>query len=117
MRSTYTLVPGQLYQITDYTCTTRTAYSRAVYNYFDIIVTALSTGRLSENASAFYHAGNTSFGGANLEAWEIKYCIDNDENRFDWADIYNGKGVIYYMKDEWNNECGYDFKNIQFKKK
>ena len=27
-----------------------------------------------------------------------------------------GKGVIYYMKDEWNNECPYDFKNIQFKR-
>jgi hypothetical protein len=25
-----------------------------------------------------------------------------------------GKGVIYYMKDEYNNECPYDFKNIQF---
>lgn len=28
-----------------------------------------------------------------------------------------GKGVIYYMKDEWNNECPYDFKNIQFTRK
>ena len=27
-----------------------------------------------------------------------------------------GKGVIFYMKDEWNNECPYDFKNIQFKR-
>lgn len=27
-----------------------------------------------------------------------------------------GKGVIYYMKDEWGNECPYDFKNIQFKR-
>ena len=27
----------------------------------------------------------------------------------------NPKGVIYYMKDEWGNECPYDFKNIQFK--
>lgn len=26
-----------------------------------------------------------------------------------------GKGVIYYMKDEFNNECSYDFKNITFK--
>lgn len=25
-----------------------------------------------------------------------------------------GKGVIYYMKDEFNNECPYDFKNIKF---
>jgi len=26
----------------------------------------------------------------------------------------SGKGVIYYMKDEWGNECPYDFKNIMF---
>lgn len=27
-----------------------------------------------------------------------------------------GKGTIYYMKDEYNNEAPYDFKNIQFKR-
>lgn len=31
-------------------------------------------------------------------------------------EVGGGKGVIYYMKDEWNNECPYDFKNIQFKR-
>jgi len=30
---------------------------------------------------------------------------------------YSNRGIIYYMKDEWGNECGYDFKNIQFKRK
>ena len=45
----------------------------------------------------------------------MKYCLDNDIYRFAWSDIEYGKGVIYYMKDEWNNECPYDFKNIQFK--
>jgi hypothetical protein len=132
-----------------------------------------------------------------LNNWEIKYCLDNDTNRFAWADnkkipsIYTdddywfdysgtitiegityhswcneqatndfgvqtfllltntnevdeiplnsiidvliddtvefeystvlsksngkgGKGVIYYMKDEYNNEAPYDFKNILF---
>lgn len=143
------------------------------------------------------------FENANLESWEIKYCLDNDTNRFTWAvnngdylygissgfssfgvpltrcpdfdypgyenseyhpdiedyvyawgtqadiddndkvnfvyskslvvdandlvyyadlDGYRtgayteGKGVIYYMKDEYNNEAPYDFKNIQFKR-
>jgi hypothetical protein len=50
-----------------------------------------------------------------LEAWELKYCLDNDRQRFTWADL-NGKGVIYYMKDEFGNECPYDFKNILFKR-
>lgn len=54
------------------------------------------------------------FSNSNLAAWEIKYCLDNDTTRFAWADAENGKGVIYYMKDEYGNECPYDFKNIQF---
>lgn len=126
----------------------------------------------------------------NLASWELKYCLDNDTNRFAWAldgqaitnldsrysngniltrhpnydgdhtydgvtyhyawgtsedegdgddeaffysqnetisdnetvyrpgtgisqaEVISGKGVIYYMKDEWNNEAPYDFKNI-----
>ena len=28
--------------------------------------------------------------------------------------IESGKGVIYRMIDEWNNDCPYDFKNIMF---
>ena len=31
--------------------------------------------------------------------------------------VTRGKGVIYYMKDEYDNECYYDFKNIQFLRK
>ena len=57
-----------------------------------------------------------SFVSENIFAWELKYCLDNDKTRFAWADEENGKGVIYYMKDEWGNECPYDFKNIQFER-
>ena len=54
------------------------------------------------------------FSDSNLNAWELKYALDNDITRFAWVDTENGKGVIYYMKDEYSNECPYDFKNIQF---
>jgi hypothetical protein len=54
---------------------------------------------------------------AKLEAWQLKYCLDNDTSRFAWADNVNGKGVIYRMVDEFNNDVPYDFKNIQFKRK
>ena len=56
------------------------------------------------------------FNGANLAAWQIWYSLDNDTQRFAWADTENGKGVIYRMIDEWNNDLPYDFKNIQFKR-
>jgi peptidoglycan hydrolase CwlO-like protein len=51
--------------------------------------------------------------GCNLSAWKIWYSLDNSD-RFAWADVENGKGVIYRMIDEWGNDCPYDFKNIQF---
>lgn len=56
---------------------------------------------------------NDYFANSKLAAWDIKYCLDNDSSRFGWA-APNGKGVIYYMKDEYDNSCPYDFKNILF---
>lgn len=52
----------------------------------------------------------------NLNAWELKYCLDNDKELFAWADT-NGKGVIYYLKDEFGNEAPYDFKNVMFQRR
>ena len=52
----------------------------------------------------------------NMNAWELKYCLDNDKALFDWADT-NGKGVIYYMRDEFGNEAPYDFKNAMFERR
>ena len=111
------LVPGQQYMITDYTCTTTQAATKSARHVFDIIVTADSTNALNEEARAIQHEGDTYFADSNLSAWKIWYCIDNDTNRFGWADSVNGKGVIYRMIDEFNNDVPYDFKNIQFYRK
>lgn len=285
------LIPGALYRITDYQCTTAQENTRSAGHQFDIIVQALSESVLSEDAKAIHHkyenkfisikydnetnpyvdskyitfndnikllvhrffedvnnqywvsdkdlehcltgvgaseyeeVGNELitfynssdltadsctvkysdyFHSCNLAAWKLKYCLDNDEERFAWAknlylspDTYNkciivdsennyiyvrqpqldnenglawafegnsgdlsikeyfnngnenldlsdiiytqsenvyvgqildmdgtpvtvvdfseeGKGVIYQMIDEYNNDCPYDFKNIQF---
>lgn len=51
----------------------------------------------------------------NMNAWELKYCLDNDKDLFDWAET-EGKGVIYYLKDEFGNEAPYDFKNAMFRR-
>ena len=110
------LIPGQLYRITDYTCTTTQTDTQSAGHTFDVIVLALSGSVLSEEAWADHHEGDTYFANSNLAAWKLKYCLDNNTDRFTWADTTNGKGVIYWMKDEWENECPYDFKNIQFKR-
>ena len=108
------LVVGQQYRITDYTCTTTQPATKSAGHVFDIIVTADSESVLNEEARAIQHDGDTYFANCNLNAWKIWYRIDNDTNRFAWADSTNGKGVIYRMIDDFGNDCPYDFKNIQF---
>lgn len=115
LRDNSQLIAGQQYRITDYQTTTCQEDTISAGHQFDIIVVADSVNTLNENAKATLHQGDTYFINSNLEAWELKYSLDNDVTRFDWADVTNGKGVIYYMKDEHNNELPYDFKNIIFK--
>lgn len=113
-RDAGTLTTGQQYRITDYTCTTTQAGTQSAGHQFDIIVTADSTSKLNEQARAILHDGDTYFASSHLEAWKVWYCLDNDQSRFTWADTENGKGVVYRLIDNWNNDCAYDFKNILF---
>lgn len=115
-RTNSQLTAGAWYRITDYTCTTTQTNTQSAGHQFDILVQATSPNTLSEEAKAIRHEGDTYFANSDLEAWKIWYCLDNDTTRFAWADATNGKGVIYRMIDEWNNDCPYDFKNIQFKR-
>ena len=114
MRSNGTLTQGQTYRITDFVTTTAASGTQSAGHAFDVIVIALSTNLLSEEAFAIAHENDTYFQNCKLGGWKLKYCLDNDTNRFAWADATNGKGVIYYMQDEFGNECPYDFKNIMF---
>lgn len=119
------LVAGQQYRITDYVATVDTDvynpdsgffYARSNNHAFDIIVTADSVNKLNENARAIRHEGDTYFPSTiKFEAWKIKYTIDNDNTRFSWA-VSTGKGVIYQLIDEFNNDVCYDFKSIQFQR-
>ena len=106
------------YRITDYQCTTIQEGTRAAGHQFDIIVVADDESTLNETARVIKHPvaeGETDyFANNNLSTWQIWYCLDNDTTRFAWADSTNGKGVIYRMIDEFNNDVPYDFKNIQF---
>ena len=116
LRDSSSLVAGMQYRITDYACTTTQENTQSAGHPFDIIVTADSENTLNDKARAIQHEGDTYFADCYLNAWKIWYCLDNDSTRFAWADSVNGKGVIYRMIDEWNNDVPYDFKNIQFKR-
>ena len=116
LRDAKKLIAGQAYRVTDFVTTSVQADTRSAGHPFDIIVVADDEGTLNENAKACKHDGDTYFNDCKLEAWELKYCLDNDTDRCAWADATNGKGVVWWMKDEWDNECFYDFKNIQYKR-
>ena len=128
LRDDGNLVPGQQYRITDYVATSNGDMASQSANHpFDIIVTADDERTLNEHARAIMHDGDLPddivdgetrtkyFAGCDLAAWDVWYCLDNDTTRFAWADSANGKGVIYRLVDEFQNDCPYDFKGIQFK--
>lgn len=117
LRDNSQLTPGQLYRMTDYETTTLQENTRSAGHLFDLILMATSESELNSHAYATTHEGYEHyFRYCNLSAWEILYDMDNNANKYKWADPVNGKGIIYYMKDEYGNECGYDFKNIQFRR-
>lgn len=95
LRDAANLTVGQMYRITDYETMTSKEGSRAAGHPFDIIVTALDNKTLDEKASAIWSARDTEgyFANSNLPDWDVRYCLDNDKGRFDWA-VAKGKTLI-----------------------
>lgn len=117
LRDNSKLKPSQYYRITDFVTTVANDLeAQSAGHPFDIIVMASKENKLREECYAIQHKGDTYFANCNLAAWKIWYCLDNDNTKYAWADTANGKGVIYRMIDEWQNDCPYDFKNVQFKR-
>lgn len=85
LRDSAKLIPGMSYRITDYVATTSDPESRSANHPFDIIVIADDEKTLNENARAIAHEGDIYFEKCNLAAYKLKYCLDNDTNRFSWA--------------------------------
>lgn len=110
-RDTNQLVPGCRYRIIDYV----TKANVDMYNMdwsqidpsqlqylsfsaehpYDIIVLATDVNKLSEDARAIQHEGDTYFSNSNLEAWELKYSLDNDL-QYSWIqDPFNyGESIL-----------------------
>lgn len=107
------LVVGQKYRITDFVSVFDETGITSANHPFDLVIEAISENLFSETACAIIHSGDDYFSDQKLYAWEIRYCFDNDTERFPQASS-SGKGFIYYLKDEYGNEACYDFKNALF---
>lgn len=75
------LVPGTWYRITDYHTTVSPMIGtvRSAGHQFDVIVRADDASHLNENAYAAHHEGDNYFAAAKLEAWELKYRLENEK--------------------------------------
>ena len=111
------LVPGTFYRITDYVGTCKEVPSNNTYvaTPFDVIIQAISPDNLSEEGFAAKNKTNVpSFiEKSDLSRWRVWYCLENDTTRFKWADEVNGKGVIYRLMDDRNNDIPWDFYSIR----
>ena len=70
----------------------------------------------SEDAIVSYENGTVTVGfvaplsNRDIASWELKYTLENTKHS-----STDGKGTILWMKDEFRNECNYDFINALFK--
>ena len=129
LKSSGNLIAGTKYRIIDYETLTSQPGIKSAGHPFDIVVTALDSSTLDENARAMISKRDVDgyFSTSKLNAWKIKYSLNNNKDRFTWTKleepsivvnansfgmgylhaflngtyIYNGK--TYYM---WN--YGYD---------
>lgn len=110
-----TLVPGEKYKITDYSCiyiqpVTKIETEVPAPDITGIVCTALTNNTLSENVEILRASGYAKI-------IECKYDI-NPENCA-WTKgmtTKSPKGVIWYMKDEYGNVSSCDFKHIKYRR-
>ena len=118
LSSNHKLIPGMSYRITDYETIVNPSLQdvQSASHHFDVVVTALTEVVLDEDARAVHRNSEPYFRNSRVQLWRLKYALRGYDQYYDWVDNANNKGVIYFMRDEFGNECGYDFKNIQFKR-
>lgn len=81
------LIAGQMYRMTDYETTCTWENTQVAGHPFDLVLTALDNKTLDEKCSAIWSERDTDgyFANSNLAAWDVRYCLDNDKSKFDWA--------------------------------
>lgn len=122
------LVPGMWYRITDYvtmineyvtasTGEVTSTHMKSAGHPFDVVVMAISASEISQDARAIQHEGDEYFADSDLNSWQIRYRFtDLSKHFFDYIYPEDNKGVITWMRDEYGNECPYDFKNLLFER-
>lgn len=116
LKNSSSLKPNTEYAIMDYCFTSNQNGQIPMTNKggFAVVVRTNENGELKHKARAMYGTltEENSFDQRGIERWELMYDIENDTSKYAWADEATGKGVVYYLRDEWNNEAYFDFKTL-----
>jgi hypothetical protein len=101
LRNEGKLIAGQKYRMTDYETTCTWENTQVAGHPFDLVLTALDNKTLDEKCSAIWSERDTDgyFANSNLPAWDVRYCLDNDKSRFNWAQ-QEGTSCKFYV-DAW----------------
>jgi len=103
-----------------YTLTNETQIANGV-TYFKLIrLEEVHTGDMVElfvntkniNTETTLYSIDTAFGTTTVQA--SPFGISIKSINYNTPPTEEGRGVIYRLIDEWNNDVGYDFKNVQF---
>lgn len=113
------LIPGKKYAITDYDCSYRhpSGGSDEVFEVTQpaddvkyIILEAEDVNKFNLNVRYVRKSGFA-------EIIECKYTIDPEDVPFTRnLTSVKAKGTVFYMKDEYDNACSYDFKHVKFRR-
>ena len=98
------LVPGYIYRLTDYVCVPANPATQASAGHqFDILFLAISTNKLHKKCFADHHEGDAYFANSDLSKWDLDVSFD----------ATTGVVTVTRMRDEFENECFFDFKNLK----
>ena len=111
------LIPQKSYRVTDFITELKSDDSLMFMagHQYDLILTASTTNSFVELVRATCHEGDTYFAKSDLAKWELKIkFLSEYASSEEIPYIYQGITTpffVTYMKDEWDNECTWDFKN------
>ena len=97
LRDNSLLIVGQEYKVIDYVSHYDEYNATSAKHPYDLIIRANGVSSWCENAKASIHEGDTYFAQNDLTKWELK--VDSNLK-------------VVWLKDEYENEAPFDFKNV-----
>ncbi len=111
MRDGFRLVPGRQYILADFESTVSSPLLGIYRSHqMKLLLTAAASDAFYSTAKVI---GSDVFAAAQFARWDVRYSLDNDNERPDSTP--DGKGYISYLEDHNGNSAAFDFISIAAK--